>query len=117
MSKLIGLTGALILAIVCAPLAAAQPVAEPKSAAASPAASVPFVLGPPPSDGPVVVKAGFELSELNEINDEEETFAFTGVLTLQWQDQRQAFDPAGGVTEKIYQGAFQFDEISPAWFP
>jgi hypothetical protein len=117
MSKLIGLTAALILAIVCAPLAAAQPVAEPKSAAASSATSDPFVLSLPPSDGPVVVKAGFELSELNAINDEEETFAFTGVLTLQWQDKRQAFDPAGGVTEKIYQGAFQFDEISPAWFP
>ena len=117
MSKLTGLTAALILAIVCAPLAAAQPVAEPKSAAASSATSDPFVLSLPPSDGPVVVKAGFELSELNAIDDEEETFAFTGVLTLQWHDKRQAFQPAEGVTEKIYQGAYQFDEISPAWFP
>jgi hypothetical protein len=117
MSKLFGLTTAVVLAVACAPLAAAQPVAEPASAAANSVKSDPFVLGPPPGEGPVVVKAGFELSELNEINDEEETFAFTGILTLQWRDERQAFDPAGGVSEKIYQGSFQFDEISPGWFP
>lgn len=35
-----------------------------------------------------------------------------------WQDRRQAFDPViAGVQEQIYQGAYQFDEVSPAWYP
>lgn len=75
-------------------------------------------LGLPPGDKPVVVRASFELQDINAIDDEEETFEFTGTLTLVWKDPRQAFNPAeAGVNEKIYQGNFQFDEISPAWYP
>jgi hypothetical protein len=66
----------------------------------------PFVLGPPKGDDPVAVKANLEVNEINEINDEAETFGFTGVLTLQWHDKRQAFEPTAGVGEKIYQGAY-----------
>lgn len=84
-------------------------------AAAQPA---PFVLGPPPSEGPVVVRAFFDVGELTAIHDDVETFEFTGVLTLRWSDPRQAFDPMeAGVAERVYQGSFQFDEISPGWFP
>jgi hypothetical protein len=58
------------------------------------------------------------LHDINEIGDEEEIFGFNGVLRMTWKDPRQAFDPAAaGLREKIYQGAFQTDEISPAWFP
>lgn len=76
------------------------------------------MLGPPQGDGPVVVRASFVLHDINSINDEGETFEFSGVLTLKWQDKRQAFDPSiAGVNEKIYQGNFQFNEIAPSWFP
>ncbi len=81
-------------------------------------AEPPFLLGPPAQAGPVVVEARFELRDINDIDDEAETFEFVGVMTLTWKDPRQAFDPAAaGVQEKIFTGAFQFDEISPGWYP
>ena len=46
------------------------------------------------------------------------TFEFTGVLTLTWQDPRQAFDPAVvGVEETIFQGSYQFNELATGWYP
>jgi hypothetical protein len=59
----------------------------------SAAKSEPFVLGPPNGDGPVVVRASFEVRDINDIDDE------------------------AGVDEKIYQGGYQFNELSPGWFP
>ena len=77
-----------------------------------------FVLGPPPGDGPVEVKAAFYLRSINSIDDEAESFEFAGTLVLTWQDPRQAFDPAqAGVREKIYQGDNQTYDVNPAWFP
>ncbi len=76
------------------------------------------LLGPPRKGGPVVVGVAFHLQNINEINEEAGTFEFTGVLTLTWQDKRQAFDPKEAQTEeKIYQGDFQSHELSPAWYP
>ena len=76
------------------------------------------VLGPPSDAGPIVVRACFDLHDINEINDGAESFEFTGVMTLTWRDPRQAFDPAiEGVEEKVFQGAYQFNEISPSWYP
>ena len=75
---------------------------------AGPAAADPALLSlpTPRAGGPVVVRAGFELRDINEIDDEEETFEFEGVLALEWRDERQAFDPAAeGVNEKLYQGS------------
>jgi hypothetical protein len=73
---------------------------------------------PPPGEKPLEVEAAFHLNEIIEIDDKAETFAACGILTLTWQDSRQAFDPlAEGVHEKIYQGSYQFDELSPSWFP
>lgn len=89
----------------CAAVATAQP-------------SEPTVLGLPPRDGPVVVEARFELRDINDIDDSAEVFEISGLLELTWEDERQAFDPAvAGVDEKVYQGDFQFNEISPGWFP
>lgn len=102
------LVGALLHAAF-SPAASAWP--PPKGAHAS-------VLGPPQEDGPIVVNARFELRDLNDIDDAAERFEFGGTLELTWQDERQAFDPAvAGVDEKVYQGFFQFNEISPAWYP
>ena len=75
-------------------------------------------LGPPPGDDTVKVRTAFQLLDINEIDEEQETFQFTGVLTLKWMDKRQAFDPTvAGVSTKVYQGAFQVNELSPAWYP
>lgn len=76
------------------------------------------LLGPPSESGPVVVRAQFQLQDINSIDDEPETFEFTGVLVLTWKDPRQSFDPKiAGVSEKIYQGNYQFNEVSPSWYP
>lgn len=77
-----------------------------------------FLLGPPDANGPVAVKVGFFLSDVNEIDERLETFEFEAVLTLSWHDPRQAFDPARlGVEERIYQGDFQFSEVFDGWWP
>ena len=82
------------------------------------AAALDPLLGPPNGGEQVVVRAGFQLRDINSIDDEAETFEFSGVLTLKWQDPRQAFDPAEtGVKEKIYQGDYQFNELSTGWYP
>jgi hypothetical protein len=103
-----------LLLTCCARFAAAQPIAQPPL---TPKAES-FLLGPPNSDGPVVVRASFQLLSISRINDEAETFQFSGVLTLVWKDVRQAFDPVKeGVSEKVFSGAYQFNEISPGWYP
>ena len=77
-----------------------------------------LVLNLPPGTRPLKVQAAFHILTLNNIDDETETFDFSGVLVLVWKDERQAFDPVeDGVDEKFYQGAYQFNELSPAWYP
>ena|GEM_PF-6147079 len=40
------------------------------------------------------------------------------MLSLKWHDPRQAFDPSvAGVDEKIFQGGYQFNELSTGWYP
>jgi hypothetical protein len=86
------------------------------TAAAAPTQTA--LLTPPPSDGPFVVQTGFQLLDITMIDDQSETFEFTGILSVQWKDTRQAFDPATeGVSEKFYQGNFQFNELSTSWYP
>jgi len=76
------------------------------------------VLELPNDTRPVKVHGEFHLLDIQKINDEEETFEFSGVLTLTWQDRRQRFDPvAEGVEEMIYHGSYQFNELAPAWYP
>jgi len=114
MHKIARVAVAFAMVSTCVASADSPPDREPASAAAND----PFVLGPPTDGGPVVVRAAFHVRDINEINDEAEIFEFEGVLKLTWHDDRQAFDPVqAGVTEKIYQGSYQFNEISPGWFP
>jgi hypothetical protein len=78
----------------------------------------PFLLGPPPQDGPVVVQAGFYLSDVNRVDEEAQQFEVEGILTLRWRDERLAFDPAAvGVQEKVFQGNYQFSEVATGWWP
>lgn len=76
------------------------------------------MLSPPRTSKPVVVTANFYLQKIGGIDDEAETFSFTGLLATQWLDPRQAFDPTeAGCNEKVYQGDYQFNELSPCWYP
>ena len=72
----------------------------------------------PQENSPVEVTVSFDLRDIDHIDDEAETFEFTGVLKSSWHDPRQAFDArAEGTDEKIYQGGFQFNELFSGWFP
>lgn len=72
----------------------------------------------PPGDTPIVVKAGFMLYDVNEIEESTETFEFEGALLLSWKDPRQAFDAtAEGVGERVYKGSYQFTELYDGWWP
>lgn len=74
--------------------------------------------GPPIQDGPVVVQAYIKLDEIDEINDDDETFEFAAITVLEWHDPRQAFDPAvAGVNEKIFEGYYEYEEIFTGWNP
>jgi hypothetical protein len=100
-------------ALACLALATAVGAGAPAAEAGAP-----FLLGPPSPDGAVVVRVGFRLSEVNDIDEERETLGFAGVLSMRWHDPRQAFDPAElGVAERIYQGAYQFNEVFTGWWP
>ncbi|HSF30823.1 MAG TPA: hypothetical protein VLK82_10180 [Candidatus Tectomicrobia bacterium] len=112
-------TIALVVTLGCCTLmVAADPIAAAESDPPRTASSEPFLLAPPKDAGPVVVRVRFELHDVNEINDGAETFEFAGVLMLKWHDPRQAFDPAAaGVDEKIFQGGYQFNELSTGWYP
>jgi hypothetical protein len=96
----------------------AQSAQAPAQNASATNPGVETFLGLPPGESPCVVRAGFYLEGIDSIDEEAETFEFTGVLTLTWKDERQTFDPAvAGVQEKIYQGDYQFNELAPAWYP
>jgi hypothetical protein len=73
---------------------------------------------PPPGNGHVVVRAGFMLYNVNEIEETTETFEFEGALLLNWHDPRQAFDPAtDGAEQRVFKGDFQFNELFDGWWP
>ena len=72
----------------------------------------------PPGPRPLEVQARFFLSDINDINEQAETFEIKGLLTLQWRDERFVFDPEKEeVSEKRYQGVFQFLEEYNGWWP
>ena len=73
---------------------------------------------PPPGERPVVVKAGFMLYDINEIQESTETFEFEGALLLSWHDPRQAFDPdEEGIAERVYKGSYEYTELFDGWWP
>jgi len=118
MGRLITKVMALAVTLLCCTLmAAAEPIAAAETAPRT-VSSDPFLLAPPTKAGPVVVRARFEFHDILKINDGEEMFEFSGVLTLRWNDPRQTFKPAvAGVDEKVFQGDYQFNELSSGWYP
>ena len=74
------------------------------------------ILNPP--SRPTVIEIGFYLSDINDINEQKETFEFEGRLIATWKDSRLAFDPKlEGRDLKTYTGSFQFNEIFNGWWP
>ena len=72
----------------------------------------------PPDPKPLEVKAFFYLSDINYINEQDETFEIKGSLELTWKDPRQSFDSISeGTTYKLYQGQYQFSEVFQGWWP
>jgi len=97
---------------------AGAPAVQASAAGAAGSSGGAALLGPPTEGGPVVVHASFHLQNINAIDEQTETFEFTGILTLTWLDRRQAFSPDDEqVQEKIYQGNYQFNELAPSWYP
>jgi hypothetical protein len=110
--KLFGFLVVALLAATTAPRnALALEVSEAEMIAAHTQSSK-LMSALPQGKGPVEVTVSFELRDVDYIDDDAETFEFTGVLKLSWHDPRQAFDPViEGTDEKIYQGSFQFGEV------
>ena len=76
------------------------------------------VLNPPPGEKPVRIQTMFFLSDINNIDDLNETFEIKGLMELRWMDKRQAFDPdVEGMDFKLFQGTFQFLEVYTGWWP
>jgi hypothetical protein len=74
--------------------------------------------GPPDAGTPTQVFVGAFVSAVNAVTEQEETFEFEGILTVTWRDPRLAFDPGVvGVSEKVYQGDYQFAEVFDGWWP
>jgi hypothetical protein len=116
MTRLTTLLSSLIFAVCCVSAAQATPAAG--TATAPPGVTSWQAMLPPTSPSPVVVTAEFHLLDLENIDDDQESFEFSGILTLVWRDHRQIFDPAiAGVTETMLHGGFQFNELAPAWYP
>jgi len=106
MGKLNTIVMVLIATLMCCmQMAAADPIAGSGGESS--------LLAPPEEVRPIVVRASFKFHDINEINDEMETFDFSGVLILKWRDPRQAFDPvAEGANERVFQGSYQFNELA-----
>ncbi len=93
------------------------------------AAEGPHHRGPPPSDGPLQVQIGFQLLNLTDVNEKEETIDIEGYIVLRWSDPRLAYDPAEEGLEgfvagdyarapaRIYQGDFAVKEVFERWRP
>ena len=103
-----------VLAFCCFRTAVGQAINESPQTVPSEA----FFLALPTGDGPVEIRAAFQLVSISQIDDEAEKVSFSGGLTLVWKDSRQSFNPkTEGIAEKVYSGAYQFNEISPGWYP
>lgn len=72
----------------------------------------------PPGPKPIEIETFFFLSDINNIDEQEETFEIKGLLEMEWKDSRQAFDSVElGSHYKMYQGPFQFLEVYEGWWP
>lgn len=88
-----------------------------------------FIRGIPPGEVPLKVQMGFNLMNITDVSEKEETIDFDGALYLNWIDPRLAYDKveagmldfvAGDYSHapsQIYQGDFAVGEIFEGWRP
>lgn len=85
--------------------------------------------GIPPSDGPLEVFFGFNLVNITDVNEKEETIDFDGQIMLSWMDSRLAYHPQDYGTDdwvpgdyskaprQVYMTNFAVNEVFPGWWP
>lgn len=89
-----------------------------------------YLGGLPPGEGPLEVLMGFNLVNITEVLEKEETLEFDGAIYLDWKDPRLAYDPAeygmpsdwsagdySVVPSHVYQGDFAVKELFEGWRP
>lgn len=73
---------------------------------------------PNPPSNPTKVKLGVFLADIIDMDEMEENFQIEMILVAKWDDPRLAYDAeAEGTDQKLFQGAFQFNEVYSAWWP
>ena len=86
--------------------------------------------GLPPGDRPIEALMGFNLINITDVGEKEETLDFDGAIYLEWQDPRLAYEPedygmptdwAAGdystVPARVYQGEYAVKELFEGWRP
>ena len=89
-----------------------------------------FLGGLPPGERPLEVLMGFNLVNITDVGEREETLDFEGAIYLEWNDPRLAYDPEdygmpadwqpgdySRAPSRIYQGAFAVAELFEGWRP
>ena len=89
-----------------------------------------YLGGLPPGDRPVEVLMGFNLVNITDVGEKEETLDFEGAIYLEWQDRRLAYEPEefgmssdwvpgdySRAPSRIYQGDFAVKELFEGWRP
>ena len=89
-----------------------------------------YLGGLPPGDRPLEVSMGFNLVNITDVGEKEETLEFDGAIELEWRDPRLAYEPEdygmpadwtpgdySKVPAHVYQGDFAVKEIFHGWRP
>jgi len=89
-----------------------------------------YLGGPPPGKEPLEVQMGFNLVDITDVNEKEETIDFEGAIYLEWTDPRLAYAPADAgmkkdwspgdysrAPRKIFIGEFKVNESFEGWRP
>ena len=89
-----------------------------------------YIGGMPTGDRPMEVLMGFNLVNITDVGEKEETLDFDGAIYLEWKDPRLAYDPAdygmstdwvpgdySTVPAQVYQGDYAVKELYEGWRP
>ena len=89
-----------------------------------------FLRALPPAEGPVEVLMGFNLMNITDVGEKEETIDFDGAIYLEWTDPRLAYVPAeygmpdswvpgdySRAPKQIYLSEYVIEEDFQGWWP